>query len=166
MPVQDDRPLPTMTPTPSLAIASPGSAFGFKPQTSECTTKVRRYRRAVGKSVQPADMVPDSEDDFEQAAQSHNGVGMDLDPEEYGVDLSPNVNDVSGKLCDRVPASTLSPHGLVYAFDLGPNGYDLSDEEGADSPRPRRLFRRNKQALSSGKFRGQLNLGAYSSKLS
>jgi hypothetical protein len=52
-------------------------------------------------------MVPDSEDDFEQAAQSHNGVGMDLDPEEYGVDLSPNVNDVSGKLCDRVPASTL-----------------------------------------------------------
>jgi hypothetical protein len=59
-----------------------------------------------------------------------------------------------------------SPHGLVYAFDLGPDGYNLSDEEGADSPRPRRLFRHNKQALSSGKFRGQLNLGAYSSKLS
>jgi hypothetical protein len=55
-------------------------------------------------------MVLDSENDIEQAAQSeecHNGVGMDLDPEEHGVDPSTNVDDVSGKLCDRVPANAL-----------------------------------------------------------
>jgi len=94
---------------PSLVLAKPGSAFGFKPRTSESTTGVRASdHRAISGSTQPSEVALDSESGSEQAAwneEHQNAAGMDLDPkeysahsEEYGMDPSTNVNeDVFGK---------------------------------------------------------------------
>lgn len=58
-------------PKPSLVLAKPGSAYGFKPQTPESTTQVRTSdHRAVGGSLHPTEVAVDSE-------RQHNAIGMD-----------------------------------------------------------------------------------------
>lgn len=68
-----------------MVLAKPGSAFGFKPQTSESTTEASTSdHRAVGGSAQPAEVAPDAGSGFEQAAQNEEreiAVGIDLDLE-------------------------------------------------------------------------------------
>jgi hypothetical protein len=84
LPVQDERPLISTVPKPSLVLAKPGSAFGFRPQTSESTTEaITSDHMASGGSMQRAEAVPDSQSDLQQ---SQDAVGMNLDPNEYGAE--------------------------------------------------------------------------------
>jgi hypothetical protein len=98
--VRDECPLTVVVPKPSLVLAKAGSAFDLRLQTSDSTTEVGTSgHRVFGESMQPVEVGLCSESDSEQAAQGEehqNAIGMDLDPEEYGVDPSTNVN-VSGK---------------------------------------------------------------------
>lgn len=161
LPVQDNRPLNFTIPKPALVHAKPGSAFGFRPPTSESTTEARMSdHRSVGGSMQPAEVVLNPESDFEQAARNEehrNVTAMDLDQEAYGADsegvggvnLSANVNE---NIIRKPFHANITVELFSLQFDLGPDEPDLSDEEATKFLRPRRLFRRNIQVLSSGKF--------------